>query len=289
MATKIHNEIPAIWLQGAACTGCSVSLMNAVNPKVQNLILDEIVPGKQVRLRFHATIMAGQGEPVVEILTDTKKKDKGKYLLIVEGAVPTAKNGIYGSVGKAGGKHKTILESVEELGKDALMVISVGTCSSYGGIPATKPNPTGCKSVEDLFKEKNIKTPVINVPGCPPHPDWFLSTVATILLGRMPELDEFGRPKLCYGGLIHENCPRRAYFDKGKFAKHAGDEGCLYQAGCKGPITYADCPLRQWNNGISWCVKAGSPCLGCVEKWFPDYTSPFYGKVNLEDIKNAQL
>lgn len=284
MATK---EIPVIWLQGAGCTGCSVSLLNAVSPKIKNILLDEIVPGKHISMKFHATIMAGQGEAVVEILHDTKKKQKGKYLLVVEGAVPAAKKGIYGSVGKRGGKHETILESVIELGKDALMVIAMGTCSCYGGIPAAKPNPTGCESVKDIFDKKKIKTPVINIPGCPPHPDWFIGTIAAILMGRKLKLDDLGRPKLFYGQLIHENCPRRPYFDKGKFAENPGGAGCLYLVGCKGHYTYADCPLRQWNNGVNWCVRAGSPCLGCVEPGFPDLTSPFYERPDLEEIKKC--
>jgi hydrogenase small subunit len=99
------------------------------------------------------------------------------------------------------------------------------------------------------------------------------------------DLDELARPKLFYGQLIHENCPRRADFDKGKFAQELGDPGCLYNIGCKGHYTNADCPLRQWNNGVNWCIKAGSPCLGCVEPEFPDGTSPIYEKITYEDLE----
>jgi len=285
MATT--TEIPVVWLQGASCTGCSVSALNAVSPKIKNLILDEIVPGKQVNLRFHATIMAGEGEAVIELLKDTQSQQKGKYVLIVEGAIPTAKKGIFGSIGNLRGKHQTVLDSVEALGKNALMVIALGTCSAYGGIPAARPNPTGCKSVQEIFRDKKINTPVINVPGCPPHPDWFIGTISAILLGTKIELDDAGRPKLFYGKLIHESCSRRADFDKGKFAKRPGDEGCLYEIGCKGHYTYADCPTRLWNNGLNWCVKAGSPCIGCAEPGFPDFTSPFYAKIKLEDLKKC--
>ena len=283
-ATK---EISAVWLQGAGCTGCSVSALNAVSPKIQNLILDEIVPGTKVNLRFHATIMAGEGEPIIKVLNDTRKQEKGKYVLIMEGAIPTAKDGIYGSLGKTGGKHLTILEGALEMGKDALMVIAAGTCAAFGGIPAGKPNPTGCKGVKELFTEKGIKTPVVNVPGCPMHPEWLFGTIAAVLLGQTLDLDDLARPKLFYGMLVHENCPRRADFDKGKFAKQAGDDGCLYLAGCKGHYSYADCSLRQWNAGVNWCVKAGSPCLGCVEAGFPDFTSPLYEKFNPEEIKKC--
>lgn len=284
---KATKEIPAVWIQGAGCTGCSVSALNARSPKIQNLVLDEIVPGKHVNLKFHATIMAGQGEMVIEVLKDTAKRQKGEYVLIVEGAVPTAADGKYATIGEKGGKHETMLASVEELGKNALMTIAVGTCAAYGGIPSGKPNPTGCKGVKEIFDEKGIKTPVINIPGCPMHPDWLYGTIASVLLGTSLELDDAGRPKLFYGKLIHENCPRRADFDKGKFAKKVGDAGCLYLVGCKGHYTYADCPIRQWNTGVNWCIKAGSPCIGCVEPGFPDFTSPFYQKVTVEELKNA--
>lgn len=286
----VSREYPIVWIQGAGCTGCSISVLNSVSPRIQNLLLDELVPGHQLNLLFHATIMAGQGQPVIKVLKETEKNRKGGYILVVEGAIPTVEDGIYGSIGERDGKHLTILQSVRELGKNALLTISLGTCSAFGGIPAGDPNPTLCRGVQDVFADKQIDTPVVNVPGCPPHPDWFVGTVSTILFSGVQalDLDDLARPKLFYGKLIHENCPRRADFDKGKFAKVLGDEGCMYELGCKGHYTYADCPLRQWNNGVSWCIKAGTPCIGCVEPEFPDGTSPMYEKVTFEELKCLQ-
>lgn len=280
------KEFPVVWLQGAGCTGCSVSVLNAVSPRIQNLLLDELVPGQRLNLIFHATIMAGQGEPVIKVLKDTEKHRKGGYILVVEGAVPTAEGGLYGSIGERDGRQLTIQQSVEELGKNAMLTIALGTCAAYGGIPAAKPNPTVCKGVKTVFNEKGIETAVVNIPGCPVHPDWFVGTISVILFSGVEalELDQLARPRLFFGQLIHENCPRRADFDKGKFAEKLGDAGCLYKLGCKGHYSYADCPLRQWNNGVSWCVKAGSPCLGCVEPEFPDGTSPIYEKISFEDL-----
>jgi len=234
--------------------------------------------------------MAGQGEPVIEVLKDTEKNRKGGYILVVEGAIPTAEGGAYGSIGEKGGEHLTIQQSVEDLGKNALLTVALGTCSAFGGIPAAKPNPTACKSVRAVFDEKRIETLVVNIPGCAPHPDWFVGTVAAILFSGLEaiELDSLARPKLFYGPLIHENCPRRADFDKGKFAERLGDPGCLYKVGCKGHYTNADCSIRQWNNGVSWCIKAGSPCLGCVEPDFPDNTSPMYEKITFEELTWSQ-
>ncbi|MBE0478366.1 hydrogenase small subunit [Candidatus Aerophobetes bacterium] len=275
------KEQEVIWLQGAGCTGCSVSLMNSVSPNIKNLLLDEIVPGKHINLLFHPTLMAGSGDLSIEVVLGEEKKTD--YLLILEGAIPTAKGGIFATAGEEKGEPVTIHSHFKKLAERALAVVAVGTCASFGGIPAAKPNPTGSKSAQEVLDEENIKVPCINIPGCPPHPDWFVATVTYIMLNGLPpadKLDDLKRPTFIYGQLIHENCPRRAFFDEGKFAKNFGDEGCLYELGCKGPFTYADCPNRLWNGGINWVIGAGSPCLGCVEPIFPDTSGPFYKKIS---------
>ena len=276
------KEIPLVWLPASACTGCSVSLLNSASPTIKNILVDQIIPGVHLNLRFHQTIMAGAGEPVIEAMENTAKEKKGEYVLIVDGAIPTAANAIYCVMGERNGEPVTIETRLEELARDALAVLAVGTCAAFGGIPAAAPNPTGCQPVRPVLGAKGIKKPLVNIPGCPPHPDWLVGTVASILLSGLPEaedLDDHLRPLAFYGKLIHENCPRRAYFDEGKFAKKPGDEGCLYELGCKGPITYADCSLRRWNNGTNWVIGAGAPCNGCTQPEFPDLTSPFYQKL----------
>jgi hydrogenase small subunit len=133
-----------------------------------------------------------------------------------------------------------------------------------------------------MLAARKIATPVINVPGCPPHPDWMLTAIAEFLLagdaGKLA-VDALKRPRSIYGKLIHENCPRRAYFDEKKFAQKPGDPECLYELGCKGPITYADCPVRLWNGGTNWCVGAGAPCQGCTQPEFIDQVTPLYQRI----------
>lgn len=269
-------EVSVIWLQAASCSGCSVSVLNSAHPRIAELLLDEVIPGKHINLRFQATVMAGAGEPVLEVLEEAEGALNGRYLLVVEGAIPTAEEGFYGTLGE-----EPLAERAASLGKAAQAALALGTCASFGGIFAARPNPTGCVGLGELFKREGIKTPLVNIPGCPPHPDWFVGTVAAILISGLEglELDEYRRPKLFYGKLIHENCPRRAYFDEGKFAKKLSDEGCLYELGCKGPLTHADCPLRLWNGGVNWVIGCGAPCNGCVEPGFPDLVSPFYEKL----------
>ncbi|MBE0426553.1 MAG: hydrogenase small subunit [Nitrospirae bacterium] len=285
MEHKKVEEYPIIWLQCAACTGCSVSILNSESPTIKNMLIDEVLPGKHLNLRFHPTIMAGAGEAVIEEMEKTRQNRNGSYILVVEGAIPMAEGGAYGYIGEKDGEPISMLSSVDFLGKEAMAVIALGTCAAFGGIAAAYGNPGHCTGVAEFFKSRSITTPLINIPGCPPHPDWFVGTIASVLYNGLPraeDLDEYKRPKAFYGKLIHEICPRRADFEEGKFAKNFNEPGCLYELGCKGPVTYADCPIRLWNGGVNWCVNAGSPCIGCCEPGFPDLVSPLYEKMILE-------
>jgi hydrogenase small subunit len=281
------QEYPVVWILAGACTGCSVSVLNSVSPDIKNVLVDEVIPGKHLNLRFHPTVMAGQGDIALKVLKDTEKNDAGKYILVVDGAIATAENGIYCMAADEGGHEITMAQRVEGLARNALAIIAIGTCAAYGGIAGSKPNPGGFVGTETFLKMKGINKPLINVPGCPPHPDWFVGTVASVMLAGLPtadQIDEYKRPKAFYGNLIHENCPRRGYFDEGKFAKKFGEPGCLNELGCKGPVTHADCPKRGWNNNVNWCINGGAPCIGCASPHFPDYLMPVYQKLDEQKI-----
>ena len=283
-------EHPAIWFQGSACSGCAVSVLNGVAPTVRDLIVDQLAPGHHVNLRFQPTIMAASGEVALEVLAAAEEAKEG-YLLVVEGALPTAAGGLFGRAARPRtakkGAHTTMHERALELARNASAIVALGTCAAYGGMHAAEPNPSGCVSISEALREAGIEKPVINVPGCPPHPDWFTGTVAQALLFGLPgpeDLDAAGRPKRFFGRLLHDLCPRRGEFEAHKFAKAAGEPGCLYELGCKGPWTHADCPERQFNGGVNWCVGAGSPCHGCVEPFFPDISCPIYRKIGLQEL-----
>ncbi len=279
------DEVPVLWLQGASCTGCSVSVLNSLSPKIQEVLVDQVIPGKHVSLRFHPTVMAASGDVAMQALASTIAK-KGGYVLVVEGAIPTKDNGIYCEIGERDGRGITMLEHVTTAGRNALAVLALGTCAAYGGIPAAAPNPAGNKSVKEIFSANGIQTPVINLPGCPPHPDWFVGTVASVLIGGLSSVavDNAGRPLAFYEKLIHDNCPRRGHFDAGKFAAKLSEPYCLYKLGCKGPVTHSDCPVRLWNSSTNWCVGSNSPCIGCVEPGFPDKLSPMKMQVPIYDV-----
>lgn len=276
------NRPPVLWLQGQGCTGCSVSLLNSVNPHIKKVLLDII------SLEFHPTVMAWEGEPAMEHMFKIADEYKGGYFLVVEGSIPTDADGKYCIIGEAHHKEISMVEAMKELAPKAAAVLAVGTCAAYGGIPAAEGNLTGAKSVTQFFNEAGITTPVVNIPGCPPHPDWIVGTVAAALdaIGKLgmekglaavvEMLDEEGRPTPFFGENIHENCPYLDYYDEDQMSElFTQEEGCRYELGCKGPDTMADCYKRKWNNGINWCVQ-NAVCIGCVEPDFPDGKSPFY-------------
>jgi len=279
------KEHPAIWFQASACSGCVVAVLNGVAPSVRDLIVDQLAPGHHVSLRFQPTIMAGQGDLALEVLAAAEESDEG-YVLVVDGAIPLGAGGRFGLARNRGGE-TTMHEQAVALARKASLIVSLGTCAAYGGIHAAAPNPTGCVGLSQVLAEAAIEKPLINIPGCPPHPDWFTGTVAQALLFGLPgeeEVDAVGRPRRFFGQLIHDLCPRRGDFEAHKFAGNIGDPGCLYELGCKGPWTHADCPERQFNGGVNWCIQAGSPCHACVEPFFPDVSCPIYRKIPLPEL-----
>ncbi len=266
-AAEVADRVPLIWLHLAECTGCSESLIRADTPSIDALIFD------YVSLEYHETLMAASGWQAEENLEHALKTYKGQYILAVEGAVPTANNGSFLTVGCKG---HTGLHIIKDAAAGAAAIVSVGTCAAYGGVQAAAPNPTAAKGVD-----KVISQPVINLGGCPPSEKNIVGTVMYfIMFGRAPALDMFGRPKWAYGARVHDNCERRGRFDAGEFVETFGDDGakegyCLYKVGCKGPYAYNNCPTERFNHHVSWPVLAGHGCIGCSEPDFWDTMADF--------------
>ena len=255
-----------IWLPFQECTGCTESITRSHSPTIEGMIFD------MISLDYQETLMAAAGFQAEEALHSAMKDNYGKYLLIVDGSIPLGVDGGYSCIGG-----QSNLEMLKEVGKGAAAIIAVGSCASFGGIPKANPNPTGAVAVSDIIKDK----PIVNIPGCPPIPVVMTGVLAHYLtFGSLPELDDKRRPKAFFGETIHDRCYRRPFYDQGKFAKTFDDEGarngwCLFELGCKGPVTYNACATTKWNGGTSWPVESGHGCLGCSEPDFWDAGS-FY-------------
>jgi len=257
-----------IWLSFQECTGCTESLTRSNGATIEELIFNAI------SLDYHHTLQAASGTGAEQARHNAMQENAGNYLLIVDGSIPVGNAG-YSTI--AGISNKDMLL---ETAAGAAAIVSVGTCASFGGIPQANPNPTGAVPVSELVTDK----PIINVPGCPPIPAVITGVLVQYLTFGLPELDHLGRPAAFYGTSIHDRCYRRPFYDKGLFAETFDDEGakkgwCLYKLGCKGPTTYNACATIKWNDGTSFPIESGHPCLGCSEPDFWDAGS-FYNALS---------
>jgi hydrogenase small subunit len=259
-----------VYLSFQECTGCLESLTRSFAPTIENLIFNTI------SLDYNDTLMAAAGGAAESARDKAFKDNYGKYVLVVDGSVPTGAGGAYCA---AGGR--SAVDTLREAAKGAAAIVCVGTCSAFGGIPFADPNPTSAWPVSAIVGDK----PIINIPGCPPIPEVMTGTLLQfVTTGKIPDLDDLRRPKVFYGNTIHDRCYRRPFYDQGKFAKTFDDEGarngwCLYELGCKGPTTYNACATVKWNGGTSFPIQSGHGCIGCSEPEFWDKGS-FYSALS---------
>jgi hydrogenase small subunit len=257
-----------VWLEFQDCAGNTESFLRAASPSVAEVVLD------LVSVDYHETIMAAAGHRAEENLARVMQELRGRYIAVVEGSIPTGAGGAYCTIGG-----RAAVDIAREVCGNALATIAVGTCAAFGGLPAAAPNPTGALSVEEAVP--GLET-LVHLPACPANAENIAATLVYFLTyGRWPELDALRRPLFAYGKTIHDNCERRAHFDAGQYVEAWGDAGhragyCLYKLGCKGPVASQNCPNVGWNEGTSWPIGCGHPCIGCAEPRFWDAMTPFY-------------
>lgn len=270
------RKLPVIWLETSDSGDNNIAFMNTTYPYLHQVFTD------MVDLLYSNTFMAAQGSDALELLFESAQEFQGEFVLVVEGAIPTKDNGIYNVIARTKNTSITALEAVTRLGTAARYVVAIGTCASFGGASSAAPNTTGSVGVGAVLSRE-----VINVSGCPVNPDWFVGTLAHLIMFGKPELDNLNRPMLFYGNTVHQHCQRRSYFDKKDLAENLGDIECMFSQGCVGPRTGSDCPYRQWVNHVSWPVKVNTPCIGCTNEDFPDASTPFFNPLPQKNKTHA--
>lgn len=257
-----------LWLQGMSCTGCSVSFLNSADPDPVGILTE------MISLVFHPNVSAAQGDQVLEIIR--KLSQEGGFYLVMEGPVAPGMP----QACMIGGRPLT--EVLPDVLRRADAVIAAGSCAAFGGIPAAEGSTTGVVGLKEFMNSQNIPVEkrLVNCVGCPVHPESLVGTLAYVAGRGYPEVDpDLLTPEMMFRHSVHDDCPLFHYWQKEAFAKHFGDEGCLFKLGCLGPLSRTNCPRRQWNGGANWCIRAGAPCIACTSKDFGRVRDfPFYRK-----------
>lgn len=252
------NLYPVVWMEGASCTGCTESFAQIEEPDPATVVLELI------SLNYCETLSAAAGYSMEEARRQTI--EAGNYVLVYEGALTRAFDG--NSLRIAG---ETGIESFLETAEHANAVVALGSCAVNGGWMAAHPNVADAVGCQKCLADNGISVPVINVPGCPPNPEWLVAILVDVVLMQvLPELNAENKPALIFNQTIHDNCQRRGHFENGEFVYQFGSEEekkgyCLYPLGCRGPQTRSNCGIVRYNNRRSWCVESGAPCIGCCE------------------------
>jgi hydrogenase small subunit len=291
--------VHVFWLSGMSCDGCSVAMLGASNPSIEDLALDR-VPELPVIVMHHPMISQESGHELMATYAAAADGSLGSpYILVVEGSIPDdqpLRSGQFATMGtsadlprgtarnRGSQQPARVTDWMIALAPRAAASIAIGTCATWGGIPAAAGNVTGSMSLMDFLGADYRSArgiPVINVPGCAPQGDNFTETLAAVVrhtvgIRELPEFDELGRPAWLFDQTVHRHCPKAGYYEEGVFAEEPGDNQCLVEIGCWGPVVQCNIVERGAINHMGGCMVAGGACIGCTMPGFPDKYSPFY-------------
>jgi NiFe hydrogenase small subunit HydA len=270
-----------LWLQSAGCGGCTMSLLCAESPG-----LLATLGAFGIHILWHPTLSEATGSEVVAILNDIREGRTKLDALCVEGSLLRGPNGT-GRFHMLSGTGMPMIQWVREISTVAEYVVAVGSCAAYGGITAAGNNPTDACGLQydgtsrggllgDGFRSR-AGLPVINVAGCPTHPNWIIETLMAVAAGNFTQadLDSVGRPRMYADHLVHHGCTRNEYYEFKASAEKASDIGCMMEhMGCKGTQAHGDCNTRLWN-GAGSCTRGGYPCINCTAPAFEEPGHPF--------------
>lgn len=279
-----------LWIQALCCGGETASLLNSDHPHLQAALqtLGVTILGHSY---FHDQTRGTADQVMVDCAAGRTHVD----LLLVEG-------GVYKATPQAGAwaSGKRLTEWLPAIASRADYTVAVGTCASFGGVLACGRNPMGATGLQFQGNQEGgllgadyrsrVGLPVVNVPGCPAHPDWIIGTLWALRANRLTvaELDRFNRPRAFYGKLAHHACPRNEYYEFKASATAYSQQGCLFEnLGCKGTLCESDCNERLWLARTGSCTRGGFPCLSCTSPVFPDGFVPFFETAKIGGIPTS--
>jgi NiFe hydrogenase small subunit HydA len=270
-----------LWLQSGGCGGCTLSWLGSEMGPLFSTLADE-----GLEILWHPSVSEATGSEAVRILEACAAGTRALDIFCVEGALLRGPRGT-GRFHELAGTGVAAIEWARRLSARARHVVAVGSCAAFGGITSAGANPTDACGLQydgaarggllgEDFRD-STGLPVINIAGCPTHPDWITETLIALARGelRTADLDEFGRPRFYADHLVHHGCSRNEFYEFKASAERPTDQGCLMEnLGCKGTQAHADCNLRPWNGGGS-CLTGGYPCIRCTEPGFEEPGHPF--------------
>lgn len=270
------SPLRVLWLQSGGCGGCSMSLLCADTPDFHGMLR-----AMGIDLLWHPSLSLASGQEVLDLLERLASGQEPLDVLCVEGAVLRGPAGS-GRFHLLAGTATPMMHWIERLALVAQHVVAVGSCAAWGGITAGGDNPTDACGLQ--FEDEQVGgllgsafraragLPVVNVAGCPTHPQWVLDTLMALAERRLDTqgLDSLNRPRSYADQLVHHGCTRNEYYEFKASAEKPSDQGCMMEhMGCKGTQVHADCNIRLWN-GQGSCTRGGYACIACTEPGFQE-------------------
>ena len=269
-----------LWLQSAGCGGCTMSLLCAEDPGLMDLM-----DGAGLEFLWHPSLSQATGAEVRRLLSAIEADEQELDILCIEGSIVRGPRGT-GKFQMMAGTGRSMLDWVQSLSGKARHVVAVGTCATYGGITTAGENPSDAVGVQYDGSHKGGALsadftargglPVINVAGCPTHPDWVTETLLLLAEDGLStaDLDGLARPRFYADNLVHHGCPKNEFYEYKASARTLCEMGCMMEhLGCVGTQAVGDCNIRGWN-GEGSCTRAGYPCINCTA---PEFEEPGHG------------
>jgi len=272
---QTDSTFSVLWLQSGGCGGCSMSLLCAESPDLYSWM-----ESFSIELLWHPSLSEQDGTNLFDLQQRIRQGELRLDALCLEGSILRGPNG-------TGRFHQlrdnqSMAQFVHELASHANYTLAIGSCAAYGGITAAGNNPTDACGLQyenetpgGLLGEgyrSRAGWPVINIAGCPIHPDWVRETLLGLSLGQLvpADLDNLARPRLYSDHLVHHGCPRNEYYEFKASAEKPAQLGCLMEnLGCVGTQAHADCNIRAWN-GSGSCIRGGYACINCTMPGFEE-------------------